>query len=219
MDAKDVAEGFKKINMMAMKAICEGDYAKAIGIFQEGLALEEKLGLSSQMAESYANIGNAYFFAEDFDEALSYLTKAQTQFQKIGKSEGVISVSLNISTILELKGDVAGAQKQLDASLRMARTDEQRGTLLYRVACLQQKSGRNYQAQEFFGRALMEFERANRAEDVIVCLLARAALFLQQNRRLPAERDIARAKSIAQGHERLMDRFLSTASELGIDKT
>jgi len=217
MDAKEIAEGFKKINMMAVKAVGEGDYAKAIGIFREGLALEEKLGLTNQMAESYANIGNAHFFAEEFDEALSYLTKAQTLFQKAGKTEGVIASSLNISTIMELKGDDAGAQKQLDASLRIARTGEQRGTLLYRIACLQQKSERHFQAQEFFSRALMEFERINRPEDLIVCLLARAALFLQLNRQLPAERDIARAKSLAQGNEKLMDRFLSASSELGIN--
>ena len=217
MDAKEMAEGFKKINMLAMKAISEGDHAKAIGIFQEGLALEEKLGLTNQMAESHANIGNAHFLAGEFDEALSQLTKAQTIFQKAGKTVGVIAVSLNISSIMELQGDDAGAQKQLDSSLRVARTGEQRGTLLYRIACLQQKSGKHYQAQEFFGRALMEFERVNRQEDLLECLMARAALFLQLDRRLPAERDIARAKSIAQGHERLTERFLSVASELGID--
>ena len=217
MDAKGIAEGFKRINMMAVKAVGENKYEEAIAIFKEGLALEEKLGLVNQMAESYANIGNAYFSAGELDEALNYLTKAQEQFKKAGKTDGVVTVSINASTILELKEDGAGALKQLNDSLRIVRDGGKRGTLQFRIAYLHQRAGRQYQAQEAYGRALMEFERLNRSEDVLYCLMARASMFMQINQKIPAERDIARAKSMARADAKLAARLADAAAELGIN--
>lgn len=217
MDAKEIAAGFKKINEMAMKAMGAGEYQEAIAIFMEGLALEEKLGLVVPMAESHANIGNVYLYAGELDEAQDHLIKAQQIFQKASKIGNVISTALSIATIMEEKGDDVGAQKQLDTALRMARTGEQRGSVLFRIACLNQKTKNNYKAQDAYGRALMEMERLNRREDILLCLLARASLFTQMERQVPASRDIARAKSMAKGNERLMEQYESALAELGLE--
>ena len=216
MDAKEMAAGFKRINEMAMKAMGAGEHQEAIAIFMEGLALEEKLGLVVPMAESHANIGNVYLVTEEFEKALDHLAKAQSIFQKASKTEQFISTSLAIAAIMEDKGDDAGAQKQLDTALRMARNGEQRGAVLFRIACLHQKTNNNYKAQDAYGRALMEMERLNRREDTLFCLLARASLFRQMQRPVPASRDIARAKSIAQGNERLMEQYENALTELGL---
>ena len=217
MDAKEIAAGFKRINEMAMKAMGAGEYQEAIAIFMEGLALEEKLGLVVPMAESHANIGNVYLSAGELEKALDHLTKAQHIFKKASKMENVISTSLSIAAIMEENGDNAGSQKQLDTALRMARTGEQRGSVLFRIACLHQKTNNNYKAQDAYSRALMEMERLNRREDILLCLLARASLFRQMERQVPASRDIARAKSIAQGNERLMEQYASAVAELRLE--
>jgi len=217
MNAKEMAAGFKKINEIAMKAVGTGDYQTAIAVFKEGLALEEKLGLTVQMSESHANIGNAYYSAGEYNEALSHLRKALELFQKTSKTESIIAASLTISTILEIMEDNAGAQKQLDSALRIARNGEQRGMIQYRIACLCVKEKNYYKAQETFGRALMEMERLNRREDMLLCLLTRASLFMQMDRQMLASRDIARAKSIAQGSDRLKNSFSSAAAELGLE--
>lgn len=218
MNADEIAEGFKRINEIAMKAVSAGNYAEAAAVFLEGLALEEKLGLVTQMSESHANIGNVYFSAGEYDEALPHLAKAAELFQKASKSDEVIATMLTIATILEIKGDDAGAQKQLDAVMRKARNGEQRGMVFYRIACLHQKKGDPYKAQESFSRALMEMERLNRQEDILLCLLARAALFLRTGRRELASRDVARAKSLARGKDKLTGLFQNAASELGLDQ-
>lgn len=218
MNASEIAEGFKKINEVAMKALEAGNYEEAIAVFLEGLELEKKLGLVAQIAESHANIGNTYFSAGELDEALDYLMKARDLFQKAAMIENVISVSLSISTILDLKGESDSARKQLDFALRIARTGKQRGMIFYRIAYFDQSKGYHFKAQESYGRALMEIERLNRKEDLILCLLARASLFTQMDRQTLASRDIARAKSIAQSGDSLMNIFLGAISELGFDK-
>lgn len=215
--AEELAEGFKRINKAAMRAVGEGNFPEAISMLREGLALEEKLGLTVQMSESYANIGNVYFSAGEYDEALSCLKKAKEMFAKAGHTEGVISTSLTISTILELNEDYPGAQKQLDAAFRSARTGEHRGMLYYRIACLQHKTGLTQRAQESFSRALIEMERLNRQEDILLCLLARASFFIDIDRQMLASRDIARAKSIARNNDKLMNLFINTAAEMGLD--
>ncbi|MCL1976169.1 MAG: tetratricopeptide repeat protein [Firmicutes bacterium] len=217
MDAKEIAAGFKKINEMAMKAMGAGEYKEAIAIFMEGLALEEKLGLDVPMAESYANIGNVYLSAGELEEAQNHLVKAQKIFQKASKTENFIATSLTIAAIMEEKGDDTGAQKQLDSALRLARNGEQRGSILFRVACLNQKIKNNYKAQEAYGRALMEMERLNRKSDVLLCLLARASLFLQMDRQMLASRDIARAKSLTLGNEILQEQYVNALAELGLE--
>ncbi|MCL1816571.1 MAG: tetratricopeptide repeat protein [Clostridiales bacterium] len=217
MNAKEMAEGFKRINELAMKALSAGEHQEAIAIFKEGLILEEKLGLQTQMAQSYANIGNAYLSVGELAEAQRHIEKAQKIFQKTANTEGVISALLTIATIRQANGDEADAQKQLDDALRMTRNGEQRGMVLYRIACHKQQTGSNYQAQEAYSRALLEMERLNRPSDILFCLLARASLFKQMDRQVLATRDIARAKSLALSHEKLMERFINAVAELGLE--
>ena len=212
-----MAEGFKKINEAAMKAVATGNYGEAAAIFTEGLALEEKLGLTKQIAESHANIGNVHFSAGEYDEALSHLIKAFDLFRKASNTVGAVSVSLTIAAVMEIKGDDAGAQKQLETALRMSRTGEQRGMAFYRIGGFNMRNGNHYKAQEAFNRAIMELERLNRQDDLLLCLLTRASLFTQMDRHTLAARDVARANSIARSNDRLMKKFSAAVSELGLD--
>ena len=217
MDNKELDERLTTINEAAMKAVAEGDFEEAISLFTQRLELEEKHGMTVPMAESHTNIANIWFSVEEHDQALLHLEKAVELFQKAGRIDGVISVHLTASVIFELTGDAVTAQKSLEAALRIADTDKQQGVVRCRLAALHQRAERYDQAQEAYNLAVMEIERSDSPEDLMLCLMARASLYSETDRLSFAERDIARAKQLSLGSNRLTSIYLNAAEELGFN--
>jgi len=87
MDNELAAKTMIHLNQLAIQEVRRKNYQRAIGYFTQSLVLEEKLGMKSQMAESFYNMAGAYYFMEDYEQALRKAQMAETLFRQEGKAE------------------------------------------------------------------------------------------------------------------------------------
>jgi len=96
------------LNRLAMDAVRQKNYRRAIDYFTQSLVLEDKMGMRAQMAESFYNMAGAYYLMEDYAQALCKATSAETLFRQENKTEDAAKACNMLREIKE-KMDHTGA--------------------------------------------------------------------------------------------------------------
>lgn len=83
------AQTLKHLNQLAIQGIRQKNLKQAIDSFTQSLVIEEKLGMTVQMAESFYNLAATYFLMGNYQEALNKAQFALTLFRKESKGEDI----------------------------------------------------------------------------------------------------------------------------------
>lgn len=97
----------------------EGDYAKAIKYYKEGLELSESVDDKAGIANSYNNIGNVYRNQGNYAKAIEYYTQSLKLNEEIENKVGVAISMNNIGIIYEFQGNLDKAIEYYTLSLAM----------------------------------------------------------------------------------------------------
>jgi tetratricopeptide (TPR) repeat protein len=101
----------------------KGNYDEALAVFEEGLALTEKVG--DELLRHYPRLLNSlgWLFIElgDLDRALDLNRQGAEGAQKRGDAEMIANAELNLGDISLVKSDLALAQEYLDGVYRLVK--------------------------------------------------------------------------------------------------
>jgi predicted ATPase/class 3 adenylate cyclase len=121
--AKDnhlLAPLFDNLFMYGVALTGTGEYDRALAIFEEGLALTEKIGDEIFHMRVLNSLGWMYLECGDLDQAFDLNYRASQVANKRGDPETVANAELNLSDILILKEDFDSALKYLEKVQRLA---------------------------------------------------------------------------------------------------
>jgi len=121
--AKDnhlLAPLFDNLFMYGIALTGTGAYDRALAIFEEGLALTEKVGDEIFHMRVLNSLGWMYLECGDLDQAFDLNYRASQVANKRGDPETVANAELNLSDILILKEDFDLALKYLEKVQRLA---------------------------------------------------------------------------------------------------
>jgi tetratricopeptide (TPR) repeat protein len=185
-----IAETLKTLNKAAILEVSQKNYRKAIEIFEQSKLVEETLGLRLQAAETLVNIANTYYLMQDYDSALENLDVAVNIFKKEKQNSRLFNVYQLMGTIHFQKQDYEQASRIYDQCIKMNAGRENHAKSYFQAALTCMKMDETFRAQEYFRRALAEFERLGHHEGIVDCLRYRASLFKSMGRDDLAAQDL-----------------------------
>lgn len=97
----------------------KGDYDGALAVFEEGLALAEKVGDENYSPRYLNSLGWLHIECGDLDRALDLNRQGAEGARKRGDAEMIANAELNLGDIFLLKGDLPLAQEFLDGVHRL----------------------------------------------------------------------------------------------------
>lgn len=92
--AKFIVDALKSYNKTAMIYITKQKYDEAIRMFERVLNLQTLFKYQKGIAETHFNIGNAYIYKNDLDNAKTHLYKSKKVFEEIKSSKDLFCVNL-----------------------------------------------------------------------------------------------------------------------------
>jgi len=98
----------------------KGDYDRAVDIFEEGLAITEKVGDEIFHLRVMNSLGWLYMECGDLERSFSLNMQAAQRARKRGDPETAANAELNLSDIFIIKGDFAAALESLEDVDRLA---------------------------------------------------------------------------------------------------
>ena len=97
----------------------KGDYDEALAMFEEGLALSEKVGDEVLRHRLLNSLGWLYIELGDLDRALDLNRQGAEGARKRGDPETIANAELNLGDIFLAQGDLVLAQEFLDGVYRL----------------------------------------------------------------------------------------------------
>jgi signal transduction histidine kinase len=143
-------------NSAANNSRVKGDYTKAIGYNEKGLAVAEKLNDQRAQANFYGNIASNYFYQGFFPKSLEYSLKALKQNERIGYKQGIGS---NYSTIGNVYASLKNYEKSIENYERALHIYEELG-IKRGIAVNSGNAGYIFVAQGNFEKALQYISRS-----------------------------------------------------------
>lgn len=195
IDNELVADTLKKLNKAAIIHLNEGDYNKAMELFEQSKTIEEKLHLKVQQAESITNIANIYLLLKKYDEALESFKQALNIFKSEKKDDDVLKINQTLGIIYFKTKNYETAIHIFDECLKKSLKDIDKAYSYYYLALSFFKINNTLKSQTYFGNALTLFEKEENKEGIINCLYNRAKLF-SVNRKDFAVQDLRKCLSL-----------------------
>ena len=192
-----IAEGLQQLNRKAIQAAAADDYEGALNLFRQALEFEVKLKFNVHAAETMMNIATTCLLLKEYSEAMNAAEEAEQMFREQRKQSAIRRAATLKGTILLCSGSYEGAARQLETCLRQAHSAEERGAIYAMTATAFFKLQQQHRAQEYFGRAVAEYDQINDVHGAMSCLRQRAAFFNTIGRKDLATRDLNRCASLA----------------------
>jgi tetratricopeptide (TPR) repeat protein len=98
-----------------------GNYDEALQIFEEGLALSERVGDEVNRHRLLNSLGWLYIEIGDLDRAIDFNRKGAEGARKRGDPETIANPELNLADIFLIKGDLVLAQELLEGVYKLAK--------------------------------------------------------------------------------------------------
>ncbi|MBT1071668.1 hypothetical protein [Pelotalea chapellei] len=196
-ETERIAGGLQQLNHTAVQAAGSGDYKQALALFRQALHFEDTLGFKTHAAESLANIATTCLLLRDYSSAMEAADTAECMFREQWRNEDLRTIAVLKGTIMLHSGCYEMAARQFDVCLSQARTPQERGAIYSQAAHALCNLQQQHRAQEYWGRAVAEYERINDIQGTISCLRQRAMLFKTSGRKDLAVKDLQRCALLA----------------------
>ncbi len=99
-----------------------GDYQQAISFFDKSYTIQKELGNLSQQGDCLLNSGAMYLYLGKNDRAEELLKRAYKIALRVKDTSSLNTITTNMASVYEIKGDYAEALHQLDLSENYAST-------------------------------------------------------------------------------------------------
>jgi class 3 adenylate cyclase/Tfp pilus assembly protein PilF len=155
-------KNYPKANALAlvlkgMSCKLRGDYAKALGYYNQSLKINEEVGDQSVIAKTLNQIGIIYKSQGDYSKALDCYTQSLKIKEQIGNQRGIAPTLNNIGIIYKYQGDYAKALDYYSQSLKI---NEQLGYQngisfsLNNIGVVYEKQGDYAKALDYYSKSL-----------------------------------------------------------------
>ena len=162
----------------------QGDHDRAVALYEESLALYERMGHRKGTSGPLRELGAAAYRRGDYEQAARLNERALAVAREFGSRFGVALALCNLADVLRDQGDLERAKSLLEESLVSLRS--QNGPLrianalvntLARLGSIECEMGRDERASELFEESLGEVWRFGFGFEGVACLegLARVA--------------------------------------------
>lgn len=174
--------------------------AAALLLYQEALAMRERLGAEAAIAGSQSNLGTAYFELGRWDEALAAFEEALKTYERLGDRLHETIVLNNSAHLLLNRGDGIEAERRYRRALALKRQmNEQPGiaVALCNLGNTLSRQGAHAEARACLDEAINRLERVGEGETLaeVYQIAAMAALEANDDRRARQLLLLARDKS------------------------
>jgi tetratricopeptide (TPR) repeat protein len=184
----------------------KGEYDRAVDIFQEGLALTEKVGDEIFHLRVMNSLGWLYLECGNFERSFELNFQAAERAKKRGDPETVANAELNLSDILILKEDFTSALEYLEHVQRLADDAATSDWMKWRYTTHLFASfgefwlarGDLNQAQKFAAQCLDRATRTNSRKYLVKGLRLKGNIAVARKEHTEAEAALHQALSIAQ---------------------
>ncbi|WP_116034528.1 tetratricopeptide repeat-containing sensor histidine kinase [Rhodohalobacter sp. SW132] len=123
-------------NLIGIKYIDFGDHELAHQNYLLALAIEEKLGNDSEIANILNNLSRIYVEQGNFDEAVKYLEASIERWNAVGENRRVLSTTNNLGVIYRREGNYDRALDYFWETVNRTIEQPEPDSLLYIVATL-----------------------------------------------------------------------------------
>ena len=144
------------LNTQGASRYVKGDFAGALGYYQQCLELQEEIGDKRGMASNLNNMGNMYEAQGDYAQALACFQRSLALKEEIGNQTGIANSLVNMGAVYSAQGDYPQALNCYQRSLKIfEEREDQRG-----MAAALGNLGVVYEKQGDYARALQSYQRS-----------------------------------------------------------
>ncbi len=196
-----IAEALVRFNKDAIMEISRGNLPEALAIFEQSLAVEEKLKLGPELPKTLVNIANIHMLMGSFESASEKAEMAIGEFMKLGCREEEEKARLLAGRICIRLNDLKKAYGHFNLVAEKSKASDIKGEAYLEMSGIRFTDKDYLKAQDQIGKAIAYFEHAGRKD-----LLKRAYLKRAEYFRSLKKEDLARLDDIrAKGLESNMD--------------
>ena len=167
----------------------QGDHDRAVALYEESLALYERMGYRKGTSGPLRELGAAAYRRGDHEQAARLNEQALAVAREFGSRFGAALALCNLADVLRDQGEVERAKSLLEESLASLRS--QKGPLrianarvntLSRLGSIECEMGRDARASELFEESLREVWRFGFGFEGVACLEGLARVAAMQGR-------------------------------------
>ncbi|HEY9899917.1 MAG TPA: tetratricopeptide repeat protein [Pantanalinema sp.] len=179
--------------------------ACALPLYQEALAMRERLGAEAAVAGSLSNLGAAYYELGRWDEALASFEGALSTFERLGERLHESFVLNNSAHLLLNRGELEEAERRYRRALALKRQmNEQPGiaVALSNLGNTLSRRGSHAEARACLEEAIARLERVGEGETLceVYQIYGMVALEAGDDRR--ARKLLTRVRDLSRHHRR-----------------
>jgi tetratricopeptide (TPR) repeat protein len=167
----------------------QGDHDRAVELYEESLALYERLGHRKGTSGPLRELGAAAYRRGDHEQAARLNERALAVAREFGSRFGAALALCNLADVLRAQGDLERAKSLLEESLISLRSQEgplrianARVNTLSRLGSIECEMSRDARASELFEESLREVWRFGFGFEGVACLEGLARVAAMQGR-------------------------------------
>jgi predicted ATPase len=119
----------RAVNGAGVLARTQGDYGRAVALFEEAAVLARGAGRDDELAFALASLGTVEQNQGDYDAAERLLAESLSLYRSIGDERGAGHALNGLGNVAAYRGDEAGARTYLDEALAAFRAIEDRWSI------------------------------------------------------------------------------------------
>lgn len=191
-----IAEALVRFNKDAIMEISRGNFSHALAIFEESLAIEEKLKLGPELPKTLINIANIHMLMGSFENALEKAEAAIGSFMKLGCKEEEEKARLLAGRICIKLNDLKKAYGYFSQVAEKSKVSDIKGEAYLEMSGIHFMDRDYLKAQDQIGKAIAYFEHAARKDLLKIAYLKRAGYYRSLKKEDLARLDDMRAKGL-----------------------
>lgn len=159
-----------------MVGVCyymKGDYPSALEIYQEALAVAEKIDAKSTKGNILNNIGNIQDELKNYPLALAYLQQALNIRSELGDERYINSTRENMATVYSKTGDYQRALELFrEIQVFKESKDDKKGMsiTLMNIGYAYERLGKFQNALDYYSQSLRLLYQLDDSQNIVVCL-------------------------------------------------
>lgn len=154
--------------------LVQGKFEDAESLFQNSVAISEKINDKAGASSTYNNIGVTYYYRGDFQKTIVYYNKSIKIDEELGKKDGVAGSLINIGNLYRKLGNLDTAVEYYNRSLKIQEELKNKKGIagaLNNIGVIFEKEGNYAKAIEYYTRSLSIQEELGNDSEIASSLL------------------------------------------------